>query len=123
MRSEPLDVPLTVTKSDWLDDWYIIKRAKHDGRNWVERRDGHGALMCSSRINNADIEGTRAEMLALAKAIKAGGSASFWRCGVTTTPDGVLMCSPRNSTDSTLVATARAMELADQILALQGARA
>lgn len=114
---EVLDVALTVQGEG--GDWYVIERAEHDGRVWLEPIGPNAsALMCSSRIGNADIEGTYAEMVEIARAIKSGGCASFKRCRAETTPEGVLLCSPRNSLKATLVALPRALALADLILAL-----
>jgi hypothetical protein len=117
MANAPLDVALVARKSDDDCDWWVIERAEHDGRMWLERTGPRSSsLMCSSRIGNADIEGTGEEMRALAEAILAGGRASFRRCCAVTTPDGVLMHSPRNSIDHTLVTRAAAEGLAAQIL-------
>lgn len=114
-----LDVELTITKSDGLSNWYLIERKEHDGRVWLERTGPNsGALMCSSRIGNADVEGTLEEMLELARAIMEGGEKSFRRCAAVTVPDGVLFYSPRNSIEVTLFPRERAVALALQILAL-----
>ena len=59
---------VTVNKNDDMGDWYTIERAEHDGRHWMERTDYGMALMSSSRIGNADIEGTASEMLTIAAA-------------------------------------------------------
>ena len=84
---------------------------------WLEPLDGGGmALMCSSRIGNADIEGSADEMRELAKAILADGSYAAKRCGVEHQPDGFQLWSPRNSTTYTLVTHQRARDLAQQIL-------
>ncbi len=54
-----------------FDDWYLIERAEHDGRVWLEPMGpGAMALCCSSRISDADVEGSREEMLAIAQAIE-----------------------------------------------------
>lgn len=112
-----VDCALVARKNDDLGDWWVIERAEHDGRFWTERAGPNSSeLHCSSRIGNADIEGTAAEMRALAEAIVAGGHASFKRCSAATTEEGVLLSSPRNSIEPTLVPAARASELAEQIL-------
>lgn len=123
-----LDVALMCRKCEGMTDWYLIERAEHDGREWLEPfKDGYGgSLQCSSRIGNADIEGSLADMVALAMAIKltpafgvdAATAVSFKRCAVKATADGVLLWSPRNSDEPTLVTKERALALADQILAI-----
>lgn len=119
-----LDVELTIRESEGLDNWYVIERKEHDGRAWFERTGPNSAsFMLSSRIGNADVEGSLEEMLALAEAIKAGGERSFRRCAAVTVPDGVLFYSPRNSMGVTMVPLSRALALADQILALRPALA
>lgn len=107
----------TVNKSDNMGDWWTIDRAEHDGRHWMERTEYGMALMCSSRLGNADIEGTAAEMLAIAAAIERGESESFRRCAAKHTADGYLMSSPRNSLEPTLITHDEAKELAADIRA------
>lgn len=102
-------------KSDNMDDWYLIERAEHDGRHWMEPTQYGMALRCSSRLGNADIEGTSAEMLVIAQSIELGQSASFKRCAAEHTPDGYAMSSPRNSMEPTLITHAEAKELAADI--------
>jgi len=110
-----LDVELTV-RGGSLDDWWVIERAEHGGREWFERTGPRSsALMCSSRIGDADVEGTESEMLALADAIDGHGAARFKRCSATWGNDGVWLSSPRNSTEPTLITHARAIELAAKI--------
>lgn len=111
------DVALTVVKGGSLDDWWLIERAEHDGRQWLERTGPNSmALRCSSRITNADIEGTSLEMLAVAGAIVGRIQIAFKRVGVNVTAEGVELWSPRNSTYRCRVPYARAMALADEIV-------
>jgi hypothetical protein len=105
-------VNLTLRKSDWLDDWYVIERAEHDGRTWLEPIPGGLAFMCSARLGDADIEGTAAEMLAIADAIETNRSVSFRRCAARREGTGYLLGSPRNSVKFTAVRLADAMALA-----------
>jgi hypothetical protein len=80
MRREETAVELTIVKSAHMDDWYLIERAEHDGREWVEKkRPGVSVLMCSSRFSDADVEGYGGEMLTIADAIESRGSTSFKR--------------------------------------------
>jgi hypothetical protein len=109
---------LTLRKSDWLDDWYLIERAEHDGREWFEvdpARPNCAFLQRSARLGDADTEGTAAEMLAIAGAIETGGSAAFLRCAAERTETGYLIGSPRNSSELTPVTFADAGGLAAEI--------
>lgn len=94
---------IELRKSDGLDDWYTIERAVLFGR-----------------ISNADIEGSAEEMLALARAIKARGSASFKRCAVLCGLRFAYFCSPRNSTRDASVSLEDADEFADRVIAALG---
>lgn len=108
---------LTMRKSDHLGDWYIIERAEHDGREWLERTGPASmALRCSSRFSDADVEGTAFEMLALARAIKQRRRERFKRCAVDATSEPVKFCSPRNSTVEGETTLAEADALADMIV-------
>lgn len=109
---------IKLQKSDWLDDWYLIERAEHEGRQWFEP-DGPDCLrfMCSERISDADVEGTADEMRAIAEAIKARGSVSFKRCAVRVHGDVAYFCSPRNSMRDAEIPLADADEFADKALA------
>lgn len=89
---------LTLRKASMLDDWYIIERAEHDGRVWMESTGPNSsALRCSSRFSDADVEGTAEEMLAIADAIEARRVFTARRCAVEITWDGAEFWSPRNS--------------------------
>lgn len=72
-------IPLTLRKSEFLDDWYVI-----------ERRSG-------GDISDACVEGTAAEMLAIAATITARGYFGARRCAVEFSDGAFLFWSPRNS--------------------------
>lgn len=114
---------LTLRESG-LDDWYVIELAEHDGRTWLER-DGNGCygLRCSSRMSDADVEGTAAEMLAIANAIDARGHVSFKRCAVRWTDAHAEFWSPRNSQRRGIVSHDDARLLAEEIRAKLGGTA
>lgn len=62
---------IVLKKSDFLDDWYVIERAHHEGRQWLERTGPNMMkLMDSARISDACLEGGGEQMLAIARAIK-----------------------------------------------------
>lgn len=109
---------LTIRRSE-ASDWYVIERLVHDGHVWIEWSNNgrSGSVRASSRIGNADIEGTAAEMRAIAVAVRDRADVSFRRCAAKTVNDGVLLWSPRNSDSPTLVAYPVALELAKLILA------
>lgn len=107
---------LTLRKSEWLDDWYLIERAEHDGRTWLEKTGpSSSSVRCSSRFSDADVEGDSGEMMAIAKAIECRGRAGFKRCAVDATGDPVLFRSPRNSERDGECSPAEADELAAEI--------
>src|SRR5262245_3282866 len=84
-----VDAPLVLRDSG--DDWWVIERANHDGRVWLERDAPNAmSLHCSARIGNADIEGTADEMRRIADAIKSQSNVSHRRCAARTTSEGVL---------------------------------
>jgi hypothetical protein len=107
---------LTLRKSDWLTDWYLIELAEHDDKTWLEPRAHGAALMHSGRFSDADVEGEKQEMLAIAAAIKARGSESFKRCAVRVNGEDVFFWSPRNSQRQGHTTLAIADELADYII-------
>lgn len=108
---------IVMKKSEWLDDWYPIVKAEHDGRKWMERtRPNSSRFMCSERISDACVEGDAEEMICIAEAIKARTLRHFERCAVAFWPDGVHFWSPRNSMEDGVVSIEEANELADQIL-------
>ncbi len=109
---------IVLNKSD-LDDWYVIERAEHEGRVWLERTGPNGMkFMDSARISDACLEGTAEEMREIAKAIKDHGSASFRRCSVRVDGGYAYFCSPRNSKIEAVVPLEDAAEFADLALAM-----
>lgn len=100
-------------------DWYKIERVNHDGRRWHQpmKYGLHGIqLMTSARLSpEADIEGTAAEMQAIALAI--GEHSTFWtdRCAVKCEGEVVEIWSPKNSEEPFRISYARAQALATQI--------
>jgi len=101
-----------------MGDWFVIERAEHDGRQWLERTGPvRMALRCSSRFSDADVEGTAAEMLAIAEAIEKRGDAYFRRCSVRVEGERVFFASPRNSTTEGECSLAEADDLAREIRA------
>ena len=108
---------IVMKKSEWLDDWYLIVKAEHDGQEWFMRTASNSLrLMCSERISDACVEGDEHEMLGIAQAIKLRERRSFGRCAVAFLSDGVHFWSPRNSMEDGVVTVEEADELADQIL-------
>lgn len=117
--SQPQDIKCTVVRnedSEW--DWWTIERAEHDGREWWEPTEYGSRLMTSARLSpEACIEGTSADMLAIAAAIEQGASYDAPRCAVRTIANGVELESPRNSDYLVLITQERARELAADIRA------
>lgn len=113
-------------KSDCGDDWYVIERAlTFPRRTWVEPIPN--ILNCfrymdSARISDADVEGTKAEMLEIARAIKGHGSYGAKRCAVQVDlkENKVFLYSPRNSQEWGEITLEEAYRLADQINDLLG---
>lgn len=107
-------------KSDAMTDWYVIERRHHDGRSWLKPIGGNGMqFMTSSRLSpEADVEGTSGEMLAIAAAIRSGGSQRFKRVAVRWLPSCVEVWSPKNSLQATELTHAEALDLASQIEAM-----
>lgn len=111
---------LACRKSDFTDDWYVIERAVHDGRQWLEHVPGGLSLQCSSRFSDADIEGTMEEMQAIARAIIERGKAHFKRCSVDACASStVFFSSPRNSTRNGEATLEAADALAAEILSMK----
>lgn len=107
---------LAIQKSEHMPDWYLIERAEHDGSMWIQPvSEGCARFMSSARFSDADVEGTGAEMLAIAKAIEARESEEFKRCAVEVLDDGVHFWSPRNSRENGVCSLAEADELAAAI--------
>lgn len=119
-------IKLTIRKSDpdsdW--DWWVIERAEHDGRMWMEPTGPNSAsLRCSARISDADVEGTADEMKMIAEAIKARSRFSAKRCAVMVEGEQVKFWSPRNSQKDGITTLACADELAkliETVMAMQG---
>lgn len=90
---------LTLRKSKYLDNWYIIERAEHNHTQWLEKDSPNSySLRNSARFSDADIEGTDAEMLCIADAIENRSEVSFSRCSVKIIDNKAYFDSPRNST-------------------------
>ncbi len=104
---------LTLKKHDSMIDWYTIERAEHENEQWDEPTEYGSRLMCSSRICDADVEGTGKEMLAVAKAIEDRSHVSFRRVSVDVLPyrGKVEFWSPRNSRESGFCTIEEADEL------------
>jgi hypothetical protein len=111
---------LTLSKSEWRDDWYVIERRDHDGRMWIQPTEYGSSLMCSASISDADVEGTADQMALIAMAIERRCSFSAKRCEVRVDGDKVYFCSPRNSTRDAVVPLAVADALAREIMAVLG---
>lgn len=110
---------LTINKCEWMGDWYLIERARHDGREWMEQiGPGITALRNSARISDADVEGPACEMLSIARAIRERRSVDFKRCSVEIDGDEARFCSPRNSRRDGIATLAEADDLADKIEAM-----
>ncbi len=99
------------------DGWYVIERAEHDGRSWLEKTEYGHSYMHSARFSDADVEGTGSEMHAIAAAIEGRTIEFFKRCSVDATSDPVRFSSPRNSQTEGLATRAAADDLAKQIRA------
>lgn len=102
---------LTLRAGTFLDDWWLIERAEHDSRVWVEPTKYGTALMCSSRVCDADIEGSPGEMLEIADAIERRGEFHARRCAVHVRGADVHFWSPRNSMKHGVVNLEEADEL------------
>lgn len=110
-------IPLTLRKSDAFDDWYLIERRDHDGRRWEEPTPWGVALRKSARISDACVEGSAAEMLAIAAAIETRGRYFADRCAVWFDDDRAFFESPRNSQEPGVATLADADDLAREIRA------
>lgn len=106
---------LAVRKSEYLPDWYIIERAEHDGREWLEPTHYGSAFMTSARFSDADVEGTGAELLELAQAIEKREACYHKRCAVRFVGEKAEFWSPRNSQRHGEVSIEDADDLARQI--------
>jgi hypothetical protein len=94
---------LTIRKSQAINDWYVIERRYHDGREWIETSTIDGievnSLQMSSRITDTCVEGTSADMLAIADAIEQRYLFAAKRCAIEYEPKrhAFQIWSPRNS--------------------------
>lgn len=88
-------------RSNAISNWFTVERTDVKPRFWIERVEnelgGYSQLCSSLRISDADVEGTEAEMIAIARAVIDGQSISFRRCATSTNGDKVMFWSPRNS--------------------------
>ena len=100
--SATLDVKLTVRPDGPEFESWFIERAECDAQDSV-------------RINSAAIEGTSAEMLALADAIERHDDYEGKCCACHWSDEGVDLWSPRNSHIATLVRHDRAAGLVETI--------
>jgi hypothetical protein len=106
---------LTLIKGD-SPDWYLIEWAEHAQQHWLERTGPNVlALRWTGRISDADVEGTAAEMLAIAEAIERGESVYFKRCAVSVDGNRYTLSSPRNSQDPGIISRAQASQLVAEI--------
>ena len=110
---------ILLKKSEYIDNWYSIVRAEHDGRVWCEHVGFNSSrLMMSERLSpEACIEGDASNMIALAKAIKKREDVSFKRCAVRFNEDCAAFSSPKNSEYEAVVPFESAEEFAEQVLA------
>ena len=107
---------LVLQRVDSMTLWYTIDRAVHANVTGFRPIEGGGMeLFCSSRISDADIEGTLEEMLDLAKMIQKRGLYGARRCAVECKGDRAELWSPRNSDVRGSVPLNIADDLADQI--------
>jgi hypothetical protein len=112
--------PLALVKCDGFGDWYLIERAEHDGREWLEKAEHGHRFMRSARISDADVEGTREEMIKLGEAIRSKSSYRAKRCAVSVVAEeSAWLWSPRNSQVIAVVPLVVAETLAVELLALR----
>jgi hypothetical protein len=71
--------------------------------NAIVLADSDSDWVAIHRLNGASIEGTRAEMLALAEALGSRRDYAAKRCAVRWDYDGALVSSPRNSISPTVL--------------------
>jgi hypothetical protein len=111
---------IILKKSDWLTDWYVIERAEHDGRQWLEETGPHSSrFMLSSRIvPSYCVEGPSGEMIELARCILNKEDCSFNRCAVAFKRNKVQIWSPRNYSGSPkgVVTLKEATDFANSVL-------
>lgn len=105
---------LELRKSDW-HDWYIIEIADVEPKEWLQEEDDGFSYHTNTRISDAEVEGTRAEMLAIANAIDTNTFVKFKRCAVDARTNVVQLWSPRNSRNPGECSIEVAKELAKHI--------
>lgn len=106
---------LSLRKSS--EDWFVIERAEHEHKTWVEPIGPNAAaLRDSSRFSDADVEGTKAEMLLIADAIQNRKQYGARRCAVRVVGNVVFFSSPRNSQVEGQCSLQEADDLAAEIL-------
>lgn len=119
-----LTIRLAFRESENLSGWWLIVRAEHDGREWLEDVGPNCHAFCmSERLEpRSCVEGRADEMTALACGILRGDGDRFKRCAAEPVDcDGVKgwrIYSPRNTGDGrALIVTAECAEaLAREIL-------
>lgn len=115
---------LALVKADAMEDWYLIERAVHDGREWLEKTGANCmSFMRSARISDACIEGSAFEMREIAHVIANRGSVKFKRCAVVVDEkkNVARFSSPRNSQKDAIVHLSDADDLAKAIIETLGA--
>jgi hypothetical protein len=87
-----------ITARDRGDNWFRLEWVVHDGRRWV-LNEGHSIVehMAARLESRTDCEGSKRDMLVLARAILDGTSAMRGRCAVRPEGDHFAFSSPRNS--------------------------
>lgn len=102
--------------ADVIPDWWVIELAEHDGVEELRPTGPNSASWFSSaRMSDADVEGTSAEMMAIAVAIELREYVGFKRCAVDASKEPVEFWSPRNSQRPGMVSRASAEALAKEI--------
>lgn len=112
-----MDRQLTLIQSDSGIDWYTIEWAQHEHKHWAEPLSNNAFALCwSGRPSDADIEGTAAEMAAIADALRDKRSVGFYRCAATHLVGGrFALFSPRNSKKEAIISAEQAEHLAAEI--------
>lgn len=100
-------IKLNLRRSDWMGDWFVLEREVHDDGDYEMvapddiSKDGRimaASHMPSSRVGDADVEGTAEEWAGMLAALRGGGSYSAKRCAVRPVERrGAAVWSPRNS--------------------------
>lgn len=116
--TDPGGTPLALSKPDANDNWYLIDRRDHDGREWWEPVEYGRKFCCAHRlVSDADVEGTAADMLGIANAIERRGQYHAKRCAVQVCGDLVEVYRPRGNYRRGVVTLADADALAAEIRA------